>query len=239
MIDLSTALPLGVARRLRKGLRRLHGRFALRIGAAARTSPLCTHFGFSRGTPIDRFYIERFLAAHRSDIRGRVLEIGDDAYSRRFGGEQISRQDVLHLDPDAAGLTITGDLAQAGVLPEAAFDCIILTQTLHLIYNLAAAIGQIRRSLRPGGVVLITVPGITSIDRGEWKDVWYWSLTERSLERLLGDVFDPGKVEVGSTGNLFAATAFLHGAALEEVAIAKLNHRDEAYPVIVTGRAVA
>ena len=224
---------------LARGLRRLRGRFALKIGAAARTTPLCPNFGFSRGTPVDRYYIERFLAAHRSDIRGRVLEVGDDAYSRRFGGEQISRQDVLHVDPNAAGATIIGDLAQPGVLPKGAFDCIVLTQTLHLIYDLAAAIGQVRSALRPGGVALITVPGITSIDRGEWKDSWYWSLTERSLQRLLGDAFEPGKVEVASHGNLFAATAFLHGAALEEIAAAKLNLRDAAYPVIVTGRAVA
>jgi hypothetical protein len=38
-------------------------------------------------------------------------------------------------------------------------------------------------------------------------------------------------------GNVFAATAFLQGAALEEVDRAKLDIEDPAYPVTITLRA--
>ena len=220
-------------------LRRTHGRRAMATGQAASLNPLSTDFGYSRGTPIDRHYIEAFLQAHSADIHGDVLEIGDDAYSRRFGGERVSRQHILHVDPSHPRATITGDLADAGVLPPSAFDCIVLTQTLHLIFDLAGAVEQLHRSLRPGGVALITVPGITPIDRGEWKDSWYWSLTDKALARLLAGPFEAGQVAVSSRGNLFAATAFLHGAAVEEVDPAKLDRFDAAYPVTVTARARA
>ncbi len=43
-------------------------------------------FGYDRGLPIDRYYIERFLANNASDIRGHVMEIADNIYMRRFGG---------------------------------------------------------------------------------------------------------------------------------------------------------
>ena len=209
------------------------------VGQIASRLPLSRQFGFDRGTPIDRYYIEAFLAANAADIRGHVLEIADDAYSVRFGGQRVTRQDVLHIEAGHPAATITGDLCDPDVLTSGSFDCIVLTQTLHLIFDMDQALSQIRRALRRGGVALITVPGITPVDTGEWKDSWYWSLTPRALHRLLGRSFSPGQLSVTAYGNLFAATAFLHGAAIEEVNRRKLDSVDEAYPVIVAARVEA
>lgn len=224
-------------KRVAMPFRRAHGRIAMSVGRARSSKPLCKHYGYTRGTPIDRHYIDRFLADHRPDIRGHVLEIGDDTYSRRFGGDCITRQDILHLRSGEPQATITGDLSQPGILAPDTFDCIILTQTLHLIFDADAALKQIHQALRPGGVALITVPGITPIDRGEWGDSWYWSFTGAALQRLLSQSFHSEQVAVSSFGNLFAATAFLHGAAVEEVARSKLCPFDKAYPVTVAARA--
>jgi SAM-dependent methyltransferase len=225
-------------RRLINPVRRLYGRLAIGRGQFNRSSPLSLEYGYDRGTPIDRHYIEGFLEAHAADIRGRVLEIGDDSYSRRFGGERIARQDILHVagNPKA---TITGDISDPRTLPSTSFDCIILTQTLHLIYDMATAVGELRRSLAAGGVLLVTVPGVSSIDRGEWGADWHWSLTELSLRRLLLQSFDAAHIAVETFGNLFAATAFLHGACVEEVDRAKLEPVDPIYPVTVAASARA
>jgi SAM-dependent methyltransferase len=209
----------------------------VRFGDLDRSHPIDNDYGFGRGTPIDRGYIEDFLSHHAKDIRGRVLEVGDDAYSRRFGGGRITHQDILHIDPSVTWATIVGDLAKPGVLPTAAFDCMIITQTLHLIYDMVSAVREIHRALRPDGVVLLTVPGISPIDRGEWRDSWYWSLTEVSARRLFNNVFGADHVEVETQGNVFAATAFLYGLALEEVPRGKLSTKDLAFPVIVSVRA--
>ncbi len=223
---------------LQQRIGRWRGRLAMRLGRIGATSPLSRDFGFSRGTPIDRFYIESFLADHQADVHGAVLEIGDDSYSRRFGGSRISRQDVLHVNP-FAGATIVGDLMNADTLPAGQFDCIILTQTLHLLPDMPVAIANLHRALRPGGALLVTSPGITPIDRDEWADNWLWSLTGASLKHLLCGPFARDRVQVSVYGNLFAATAFLHGAALEEVGKARLAAYDPAYPVIVAAAARA
>jgi SAM-dependent methyltransferase len=102
---------------------------------------------------------------------------------------------------------------------------------------MVSAVREIHRALRPDGVVLLTVPGISPIDRGEWRDSWHWSLTEVSARRLFNDVFGADHVEVETQGNVFAATAFLHGLALEEVPREKLSTKDLAFPVIVSVRA--
>ena len=210
----------------------------MRVGRMTATSPLSREWGYDRGTPIDRHYIEGFLAKHSSDVRGHVLEIQEDDYSRRFGGDRVTQQDVLNVDTGNPRATIIGDLADPATLPEARFDCIILTQTLHLVFDMPVAITNIHRALRPGGVLLITVPGITQLDRFEFLDSWYWSLTSPALQRLLSGPFLPSNVEIEAHGNLYAATAFLHAAAVQEVSKRKLDKVDRTYPVTIAARAV-
>ncbi|WP_448614611.1 glycosyltransferase [Modestobacter sp. URMC 112] len=228
--------PLGrtVGRALPEGRSRPLGR--VRLGDLDRVAPVSADFGWDRGTPVDRFYVERFLHRSAEDVRGHVLEVGDASYSRRFGADRIEVQDVLHVtgSPDA---TIVGDLSTAGVLPESTFDCVVLTQTLHLVYDMPTAVAHLHASLRPGGVLLLTVPGISQLDRGEWGSTWFWSLTPASAQRLLGDVFGDEAVSVEAHGNAYAATTFLQGLAVEEVDTRKLEARDPAYPVVVTARA--
>lgn len=209
----------------------------VRFGDLRRTKPISRDFGFDRGLPVDRYYIERFLARHASEIAGRVLEIGDDAYTRRFGGPRVSRSDILHVHAGNPRATFVGDLTDASVLPEDAFDCIVLTQTLQLIYEVRVAVERLHRALAPGGVVLVTAPGISQIDRGEWGNTWFWSFTPVSLRRLFADVFGHESVVVERYGNVFSATAFLQGLAVEELDRGDLDPVDEAYPVIVGVRA--
>jgi glycosyltransferase involved in cell wall biosynthesis len=226
----------GVKRRLSKVFPR-RARKRIRFGDFDAIDPISRDFGFDRGTPIDRYYIDRFLERHASEIVGRVLEIGGDGYTRRYGGARVTQADVLHVRPGNPRATFVGDLTDPSVLPSNAFDCIVLTQTLHLIYDVRAAVSQLHRALAPGGVVLVTAPGISQIDRGEWGASWFWSFTTTSLKRLFAECFGPGGVLVEHHGNVFAATAFLQGVALEEVEASQLDPLDQAYPVIVAVRA--
>jgi glycosyltransferase involved in cell wall biosynthesis/SAM-dependent methyltransferase len=209
---------------------------AVEFGDFGRTSPLSDSFGYDRGTPIDRYYIEKFLNDHSSDIRGRVLEIGDNTYTRQFGGNNVLASDILHVNAGNSNATIVGDLSVADVLPSNAFDCIILTQTLHLIFDMPKAISSLAASLKPGGVLLLTVPGITPVDRGEWQHTWFWSLTDAALTRLLSGSFDRGNISVRSYGNVFAAVSFLQGLAQTDIPIKKLDVQDSAFPIVVAAR---
>jgi SAM-dependent methyltransferase len=193
-------------------------------------------FGWDRGTPIDRYYIEAFLRQHSRDITGRVLEIGDDFYSRLFGNG-ITELDVLHVSSENPKVTITGDITTRGVLPEGAFDCIIFTQTLQLIYDIDEAVQRLHAALKPGGILLLTVSGISQIDRHEWGTNWCWSFTVSSLHRLFERVFGRGDLQLSAHGNVFAAICFLTGAVVEDVDTKDLDVRDPAYPVNITLRA--
>jgi hypothetical protein len=135
--------PYGVLRRAGHALRSRFFAWSerrwLRMGSFRRLSPVSDCFGFDRGLPVDRYYIATFLAEHAGDIHGHVLEIGGDEYSRRFGRSRVTNQDVLHVEPGFPGATIIADLSCAPHIPDARFDCIILTQTLHYIFDLHGA----------------------------------------------------------------------------------------------------
>lgn len=204
-----------------------------------RFQPISQVFGFDRGQCIDRYYIETFLARHANDIRGHVLEVGDNVYTCKFGGERVIRSDVLHATPGNSQATIIADLTCADYLPSETFDCIILTQTLQFIYDVRAAIRTLHRILKPEGVLLATFPGISQVSRYDmdrWGD--YWRFTTLSARRLFEEVFLMGCVEVSTHGNVLVAIAFLHGLAAKELEPEELEYRDPDYEVLITVRAV-
>ncbi|HXF98349.1 MAG TPA: methyltransferase domain-containing protein [Gaiellaceae bacterium] len=208
------------------------------LGDLRRLTPIDPNWGFERGTPIDRAYVERFLAAHAGDIRGRVLEIGAPDYTRRFG-TAVERVDVLHAREGNPEATIVADLTDAPHVPSGAFDCALVVQTLQYVYDPRAALATLHRILAPRGVLLATMPGITRISRiddelwGEW-----WHYTARSARRLAEEAFGAGAVEVETFGNVLAAAGFLYGLAASDLRPEELAARDPLYPVLVALRAV-
>jgi SAM-dependent methyltransferase len=168
---------------------------AVRFGSLRRLDPISGDWGFDRGLPVDRHYIERFLEGESDRIRGRVLEVDTNDYTRRFGGDRVRKSDVLHISEMGPGVTMVGDLTSAPHLPSGAFDCVIVTQTLQLIYDVRAAVETIHRLLAPGGTALVTFPGMspmTGDPNGKWG--YFWGFTTLSARRLFGEFFGEGNV---------------------------------------------
>jgi hypothetical protein len=229
------------ARRLAKRLTRWPPVGSVRMGGLRRLTPVSRTFGFDRGLPIDRHYIERFLheRSEAGDVRGRVLEFGDDVYARRYGRGHVEHIDVLDLSPSNPRATIVADITVADALPREAFDCIICTQTLQFIYDVKAAVGGLHQMLRPGGTLLVTVAGVAKVwRRGEERYGDFWRFTSRSLGTLLGERFAPQEVSVSAYGNVLSAAAFLYGLATSELTASELDHRDPDFEVIVAAHAV-
>ena len=200
--------------------------------------PLSDDWGFSRGTPIDRFFIERFLARHQGDIGGHVLEVKDDTYTRRFGAHRVSASDVLDVRADNSRASIIADLQTATSIPSDSFDCLILTQVLDEIDDVEAALGTVLRVLKPGGVALITVPGISQISSNpEEASKWSRSFYPRTLQQLLAKFFDPKTLIVEGFGNLKTTIGFLAGLAQEDLAKDDFLLQDQRYPLTVAARA--
>lgn len=205
-------------------------------GQLRKTFPVSPAFG-DRGLCVDRWYIERFLKENAADIRGRALEIADDTYTRKFGGSRVTRADILHREGNPKA-NFVADLADGTGLPSATFDCVLLTQTLHHIYDVRAALTQVARILAPGGALLATDPGISQVSRYDmdrWGD--FWRFTSLSFRRLAEEAFPGWKISVMAHGNVLAATAFLQGIAAEELDPKELEAADPDYELLLTLRA--
>jgi len=205
----------------------------VRFGHLRRITPISREWGFDRGRPTDRYYIESFLARQSSAIRGRVLEVADNAYTVRFGGDRVVRSDVLDVVPTPY-TTLVGDLGTGAGITAESFDCIILTQVLHLIRDIRAAIQHSYQALGPGGVLLATLPGISQICRDpqdRWAD--HWRFTSRSAQGLFEEAFGRDQVSVQARGNVLTAAAFLYGIAAEELESGELEYDDPDYEMLI------
>lgn len=244
--DVATAfLPASSREWLRAQQRRL-GLQAVPVGSVDfgsldRLSPISPIFGKDRDlVTIERYYIEQFLAEHATDVRGRTLEMGDPAYTVKFGGDRVTRPDVLHYVEGNPQATIVADLTDAGNIPDNSFDCIIITQTLQMIFEIEAAVGTLHRILKPGGVVLATSHGMSRVARREGVDDWgeYWHFTSQSKRRLFGAAFGRDNVAVQTYGNVLSCVANLHGLGAREIKPEQIDYNDPNFELLVCVRAV-
>jgi len=199
--------------------------------------PISSSFGFDRGTPIDRIYIEHFLESNKEHIHGIVCEIAENMYSKKFG-KNIERYEILHYNNENDKATIIGDLTNPLALPANTINCFILTQTLNFIYNFKDAIKGIHFMLNQGGTALVTVAGITQISRYDmdrWGD--YWRFTDLSIKKSFDEIFGSNNVHVQTYGNVLTSISFLEGISAEELTIDELFYKDKDYQLVIAIRA--
>ena len=212
--------------------RRIRSRVIL-FGTLRHTEPVNLAFGIGHGTPIDRYYLDRFLTEHASAITGRTMEVGDREYTDRFGHD-LSSVDVLHFVEGSPGATIVADLAHCPQIADGAFDCIVLTQTLHYVFDMKSAVAELHRILAPGGTLLCTVPGLSQISRYDM-DLWgdRWRLTSLSAKELFATVFAEEDIEVATFGNALSALCFIEGIPAEHLRTRELDANDPDYQILV------
>jgi hypothetical protein len=225
----------GIKERLRptanRVIRNLPGRRA-RWGTLRRVTPFSDCYGWDRGLPIDRYYIEGFLARHADAIRGEVMEVRDADYTVRFGGSRVTRAHVVDVVTDNPKATLVADVTVDGSLPDAAYDAIIMTQTLHVTEDDEAGFRVLWKSLRPGGTLLFSGPCVGRIDH-ELSELDSWRYTPNGLRRKLARLLPDAEVEVEGFGNVLAGAAYLYGLAVQELTPAELEVRDPFFPIVV------
>lgn len=202
-------------------------------GDLRRQQPLSERWGFDRGQPVDRYYIENFLERNAGAIHGRCIEVMTADYTRRFGQDRVTHSDVIDIAAANTSANIIGDLVDPFTLPIETYDCFILTQTLPVIYDGRAVMRNCYAALKPGGTLLVTAPCLC---RYSPHPEDFWRLTDRSLARLITDNTDCVDFEIEAHGNLVASIAFLVGMASCELTPEELDHRDARFPIMVAAR---
>jgi SAM-dependent methyltransferase len=211
----------------------------IRFGSFRRRYPISRSWGFDRGLPIDRYFIEKFLSEYCGDIKGNVLEFKEDLYTTRFAAARITKCDIVHPVEGNEKATIVADITQKNDLQENFYDCIICTQTLQFIYDINTALSTLYRILKPGGVLLTTGSGISKISREDMEQ-WghYWQFTSLSMKKLFLRYFPEETLTIKTYGNVKSSTAFLYGLASDDLSKKDLEYHDPDYELVIAVRAV-
>lgn len=215
--------------------RRLVSPYA-RLRLSVGVQPLSFWWGRDRGQEIARYYLEElFLTEFSADIRGHCLEFSADDYTSVFGGNRVTKIDILNLEGGMPNTTIQADITTANDIPSNQFDCIICTHVLHIISDLEMAVSELYRILRPGGVVLIAVPQV-SMCCPEYGEMWRF--TQDGLRSVLAGAFEDENIITRAYGNSLTAAGEIRGLAAHEFSERQLNHHDQRFAVEVCARAV-
>ncbi|HET6832529.1 MAG TPA: methyltransferase domain-containing protein [Acidimicrobiales bacterium] len=171
------------------------------------------------------------MSARRSAVHGSVLEVQDSAYTTRFGGNRVSQSTVVDIDATNLRATLIADLQLAGSLPPDSYDCVILTQTLHLLRRPGKCIENCFAALRSDGVLLITAPSVSRVSP-TYPDGDLWRFTPAGIAELFRRYW-PSDFTVDAFGNLRTCMAFLIGEVVEELPHLVLDHHDPRFPLTV------
>ena len=196
--------------------------------------PISTKYGFDRGQPIERYYIESFLKDNRESIRGVCLEIHDNDYTRRFGGDRVTGSDVLDIDTRNRQASIFADLRNAKNVPSDTYDCLIITQTLGMIDDYHSAIKECHRVLKPAGTLLVTGSATGPVFA---PGTVYWRMTVDSARYAFEKHFSRDNLVIQSYGNVLSGQCFWVGLASDELTPDELDYHDPNFPVIIAVKA--
>ncbi|HEU4703998.1 MAG TPA: methyltransferase domain-containing protein, partial [Conexibacter sp.] len=132
--------------------------------------------------------------------------------------------------------TVVADLQCAPRLVSDRYDCLLLPHVLQLLEEPAAALAECVRVLRPGGVLLATVPAVGRIELGSPRTD-HWRFSAAGFAELVGAAFGAANAAVAGHGGTDAAIAFLAGLAAEELEPERIEAEAGEPPLVISARA--
>jgi SAM-dependent methyltransferase len=204
------------------------------LAPARHVLPISKKHGFDRGTPIDRYYTDKFLEKYGNDIKGKVLEVGNRYYTKKFGADRVKVSDILDIDSGNKRANIIGDLRDLKEVKDNTYDCLVLTFVFGLIDDYQSALKESRRILKPGGVLLAVTCSSSSYN----PQTDYWRFTPNSAGLVFGQVFGDENIELKTYGNTLSGQYTWVGMAAEELSQKELDFHHPRYTTIIGIRAV-
>lgn len=205
--------------------------------------------GKSEGLSTIRYYWADFLEQHQRDVRGHVLEIGETATVRAYGGDAITQADALDLAPHSPEVRVVADLSRADHVEGAVYDCFINQFTTCVIYDIDAALYHAIRLLKPGGVLLINFWCVDfylhrGLDMGTapsgypplYMHHWFTPINVHDRLRRLG--LGEADYQLTIYGNLLTRMAFLLNIPAQEYTEHELATVDPGQPLLICARIV-
>jgi SAM-dependent methyltransferase len=141
------------------------------------------------------------VPALRAHAKGVFLDAGCGTQPFRAVIEpQVERYIGYDVEPRSGQVDLLGDLEDMHLVADRSIDVALCSEVLEHVPHPQAAMGELARIIRPGGVLVLTVPFLARLHE-EPHD--YFRYTRHGLRRLLDDAaFDIE--ELVETGSIFS-----------------------------------
>ncbi|ODH01613.1 methyltransferase [Nostoc sp. KVJ20] len=194
-------------------------------GDLKKAVPICQAFGLTRGKPVDRYYLSKFIEEIQTQIGGNILEIGGTPKDKDFYKiNPGASYQILNLEA-GPGVDIVGDAHDVSVIKPESLDSVIIFNVLEHCYAPWVVVENIYTWLKPGGKCFAMVP---SAIRVHATPVDYWRPLPDAFAWMFRN-FSQQKLYV--YGNPTTVIASYHGIAVEELTSEELDAYHPDYPV--------
>lgn len=194
-------------------------------GSLRRLMPVCGNFGFTRGWPVDRYYLDQYIAKISNLVTGNVLEVGvyvSDPMKKKFPhSKSFHAVDVIKTDK----VDYAGDIHERSLFSEGSFDTILCFNVLEHCKMPWVVVENMHHWVKKGGQVFCMVP-VTQRRHEDPKDCW--RILPQSLEWMFKSF---SKAEIHCRGNPLTAVSALLGIPSDELSKKELDFDHPDYPV--------
>ena len=198
----------------------------VRFGDFGRLWPFSQRFGFDRGAPVDRYYLQQFVRSIRPIVRGRCLEIGGSLKNNWFYRFDVDEFRTLELEQSKRADDLVGDAADPGVLDPASWDSILAFHVLEHCPNPFAVVSNMCAWLKAGGHACIVVPCAQRVHNHPGD---YWRFMPDGLRVLFRDF---SEVDVSTYGNPLTVVSNYVGLSHTELVAEDMDAVHPDYPVL-------
>lgn len=124
----------------------------------------------------------RVVEKYQDLIKANILDVGSapDSWAKRTFSQDC---DVVTFDK-TGNVDVQGDVL-AMPFPDNTFDCVICFETIEHVEDPFRAVSEIRRILKPGGILIGSTPFMHELHGETYGD--YWRITRQGWKHLLRD----------------------------------------------------
>jgi SAM-dependent methyltransferase len=197
----------------------------LDLGDLRRRFPICPIFGLTRGTVIDRYYLDKFIGEIREQVTGNVLEIGGVLLNQEtYGFHNATQYQTLDVLP-RSGVTLVGDVNDPTIVRPESLDTVVIFNVLEHCREPWVVVKNIYSWLKPSGQCFCIVPNAQKLHHAP---IDCWRPLPQGMEYLFQD-FSQQRLYL--YGNPLTLVASFMGISAEELSPQELEDFHPDYPV--------
>lgn len=134
-------------------------------------------------SPLTYSYHLKIMPLLKGAAKGKLIDVGcGDMPYRKMLLKLVDKYESIDRERRVPEVDYEGDIQDMSILPDDAYDTAICLEVLEHVPDTGAALSELRRIIKPGGILIISVPHISRLHEEPYD---FYRFTEYGLRHLL------------------------------------------------------